>query len=96
MEVELQKLRQITEMIFDHIEKDLKIDRVSLDQDYYWNIPSKVLHNMEATQIVPDIGQLYDDLEFLENALSDKNQAVSLMFIHLAPLLRYIGEKTGQ
>jgi hypothetical protein len=51
---------------------------------------------VDSTPSELDIGQLFDDLEFLLKTLDNEEQAVSLMFVHLAPLLRYVGEKVGQ
>ena len=96
MEIDIDKLRLITDQIFDHISRDLKINKVSLEQDYYWNVPSEFLFDMDSAPKELDIGQLYDDWEFLLKTLDDEEQAISLMFVHLAPLLRYIGEKVGQ
>ncbi len=96
MDIDIEKLRLITNQIFDHISCDLKISKVPLEQDYYWNIPSDSLFDVDSTPSELDIGQLFDDLEFLLKTLDNEEQAVSLMFVHLAPLLRYVGEKVGQ
>ena len=96
MDIDIDKLQRITDRIFDHIRQDLEIDKISMDQDYYWNIPSAALYDMDNDPKDIDVGQLSDDLDFLLKLPPDKDQAISLMFIHLAPLLRYIGEKVGQ
>ena len=95
LEIEINDLRQVANRIFDHIQKDLKIDKVRIDQDY-WDIPKDKLYDPTKDPSDLVLGQLYDDWEFLSSILSDKEQAVSLMFVHLAPLLRYIGEEVGQ
>ncbi len=92
--MEIEKLRVITNLIFDHIRDDLKIEEVSLDKDFYWGIPTELLYDVEKPNDL-DMGQLSDDLEFLSK-IENKEEAVSIMFTHLAPLLRYIGEKVGQ
>jgi hypothetical protein len=96
LKIEISDLRKIINSIFDHIEQDLKISSVHIGEDYYWNISTEELYNALKDPTNLNIGQLYDDWEFLKNILEDKNQAVSLMMIHVAPLLRYIGEKIGQ
>ena len=96
-EIDIEKLRQVTNAIFDHLSKmGIKEVAVGKDTDYYWEVPNDHLHKVRETQPQLDIGRLSDDLEFLSPILKDEKQAVSLMFIHLAPLLRYVGEKIGQ
>jgi hypothetical protein len=96
-EIDLLKLRQAANAIFDRLD-DLGVTKVTLreDADYYWEVPSDRLYNVREKQPQLDVGRLSDDLEFLSAILKDKKQAVSLMFIHLAPLLRYVGEEIGQ
>jgi len=96
LEIKIADLREVTNRIFEHIEKDLKLDVVRLTEDYYWDVPSDRLYDMANRPAELDTGQLYDDWEFLSHILQDEDQAVSLMLIHLAPLLRYIGLKVGQ
>ena len=96
LEINIADLREITNRIFDHIQNDLKIDRLHIDKDYYWDIPDEYLYDplKDPAQFV--LGQLYHDWEFLLPLITDKELAVSLMLIHVAPLLRYIGNKVGQ
>lgn len=91
-EIQIQKLRQITEKLFIHLENK-GIKSVVLDKDYYWNIPLDVLYDPDAGQIEHECGQLYDDLEFIEQ-VDDADEAVPYLFIHLAPLLRFLAEKS--
>jgi hypothetical protein len=96
LKIKVADLREVTNRIFDHIEHDLKIDEVTLDKDCYWDIADEQLYNPLEDPSSFSLGQLFDDWEFLTHILSDKEQAVSIMFIHLAPLLRYVGLKIGQ
>lgn len=96
MEIEVQKLRLVAERIFNHIENDLGVRSLPLDNDYYWQIPDAELYSVDKDPPELDIGQLSEDLSFLEDVVSDREQAVSLMFLHLAPLLRYLAIKVGQ
>lgn len=95
MEIDIEKLRTITNLIFEHITTNLKVKKIELKQDYYWNIPSERLYDMSKDPAEFTAGQLYDDWDFLTK-IEDREEAVALMFIHLAPLLRYIGEEVGQ
>ena len=95
MEIDIEKLRAITNLIFDHITHDLKVKKIELKQDYYWDIETEHLYDMTKKPIELTAGQLYDDWEFLKK-IDNREEAVALMFIHLAPLLKYVGEDIGQ
>ncbi len=95
MEINLEKLRNIVNLIFDHISSDAGVDKVLLDKDFYWDIDDEKLYDMSSQPDSLDVGQLYDDWGFLKN-IKCKEEAVALMFIHVAPLLRHIGLKAGR
>lgn len=97
MELDIRTLKKAIDEIFEHIATDLKVERLPLkeDQDFYWEVPSDKLYDVKATPQL-DIGRLSDDWEFLEPLARDKSQAIALMLIHVAPLLRHIGEKIRQ
>jgi hypothetical protein len=98
VELDVRELKRAIDAIFDHIGRDLKIEKLKLkeDQDFYWEVPSDKLHAVKEAPPKLDVGRLSDDWEFLESIAKDKDQAVALMLIHVAPLLRYIGERIGQ
>ena len=97
-EIDLRALKQVTNAILDHVINDLKIKKLAIkeDRDFYWEVPSDQLYAVKKEQPQLDMGRLLDDWEFLAPRRNDKEQAVALMLIHLAPLLRYLGEEVGQ
>lgn len=97
-EIDLRALKQVTNAILDHIINDLGIEKFAIkgDQDFYWEVPSDQLHTVKKEQPQLDMGRLSDDWEFLAPIIDDKNQAIALMLIHLAPLIRCLGEEVGQ
>ena len=97
-EIDLRALKQVTNAILDHVINDLKIKTLAIkgDRDFYWEVPSDQLYAVKKEQPQLDMGRLLDDWEFLAPIINDKEQAVALMLIHLAPLLRYLGEEVGQ
>ena len=95
MKIEIEELRKITNLIFDHIRDDINVSEINLDKDFYWDIDDDKIYDMESKPVEVDVGQLHDDWEFLSK-IDNKEEAVSLMFVHLAPLLRYIGTEVGQ
>jgi hypothetical protein len=94
--VPIGDLKAVVNLILDHIVHDLKIEAVQIEEDFYWDVDSKYLYDVQTTASDLSIGSLRDDWEFLTKMGNDRRDAVSLMLIHVAPLLRYIGEKVGQ
>ena len=96
VDIKVAEFRLVMNRIFDHIEHDLGIERITLDQDSYWDVSDVERYNFDKSPEEFGHGQLQDDWEFLSSIIHDKDQAVSLMLIHAAPLLRRIGEQVGQ
>ena len=97
-EIDVQKLKQIVDTILDRMINRLKVSSISINdgRDYYWDVPSDTLFSVRDNQPQLDSGRLSDDWDLLQNILTDSENGVSLMLIHVAPLLRFIGEKIGQ
>jgi len=96
--IQIEHLREVLSMILDHIIHDLKVEAVPIQasQDFYWDMDQSDLYNVRNVKPVLDLGRLSDDWGFLANMSSDRGEAVALMLIHAAPLLRYIGEKIAK
>lgn len=93
--VNISELRRIVNELLEHIE-DVNGPDLRLELDYYWHLDSEVIYDV-ATPVsqVDLVGSLGDSWEFLSN-MRDTNirqEGPSLMLTHVAPLLRYIGEK---
>lgn len=97
-EIDLDALKAATNAILDHIVTDLGMRKVAVKdtKDFYWEVPSDRLYAVKEAQPQLDVGRLSDDLEFLQDLPTDKRQAVAAMLIHIAPLLRFIGEEVGK
>ena len=97
-EIDVESLRVATNAILDHIVFDLGIKKLTPkeDRDFYWEVPSDRLYAVKDTQPQLDVGRLSDDWDFLLALPADRRQAVALMLIHVAPLLRFIGEEIGK
>jgi len=96
VEINVSDMRTVINRILDHIEKDLGYMSVKLSQDDYWDVAEVERYDFTKSPNNYVAGQLHDDWEFLTSIMKDKDQAVSLMLIHVAPLLRCIGEEIGQ
>jgi hypothetical protein len=93
LEIEIAELRLMLNRILDHIEHDLGKARITVDQDDYWDVADEERYDFTRSPRNFEHGQLGDDWEFLSAILKDKDQAVALMLLHAAPLLRCIGEQ---
>jgi hypothetical protein len=92
LKITIDDLQEVTNAIFDQLRSDLKSGEVVLGKDSYWEVGPDEMYDFSCA---PDgtklhVGQLYDDWDFLQKILNDKDQAVTPMFMHLAPILRYI------
>jgi hypothetical protein len=86
-QVDIKMLRETLNSVLDFIEHDLKKSAVQLPADYYWVVPDDALYAMVQPPAQLDCGSLNDDLDFVEQAHEHREQALPVMFIHLAPLL---------
>ena len=96
VEINLSELRLVINRILDHIEHDLGHVSLKLTQDDYWEVADSERYDLTKSPDAYVVGQLHDDWEFLLSILNDKDQAVALMLIHAAPLLRCLGEQVGE
>jgi len=96
--IEIAELRRIVDALLAHVER-VHGPEFKLDTDYFWDLGSPQMWNV-GTEIVKvdEVGSLGDSWEFLFNMRDHDIERVgpSLMLIHAAPLLRYIGEKVGE
>lgn len=98
VELDIRELKTVIDAIFDHIINDVKVEKLTVqgDRDFYWDVPADKLYAVKEAPPQLDVGKLADDWEFLQAILKDKSQSVALMLIHVAPLLRHIGQEIGQ
>lgn len=94
--INLAALKSAIDAIFSHMTDGLGLHEIPLSQDYYAEIPEELLYEVGQAVENPSVGSLVDDLRFLDGMSRDKDEAVSLMLVHVAPLLRYIAYKVGQ
>jgi|SRR3954447_7309424 hypothetical protein len=94
--IKISDLRLVICRILDHVEQDLGHGTLKLDQDSYWDVADDERYDFTRIPKNFEHGQLRDDWEFLSSIINDKDQAVSFMLVHVAPLLRRIAEQIGQ
>jgi hypothetical protein len=94
--INLAALKSAIDAIFLHMTDVLGLHEIPLSQDYYAEVPEELLYAVGQAIENPSVGSLVDDLGFLNGMSRDKDEAVSLMLLHVAPLLRYLAYKVGQ
>ena len=94
--IDIADLKEKINLILTHIAVDLGKNQVPLVEGFYWDVSDKDLYSTEKERPEFDVGSLVDDLDFLVSMSSERDQAVSLMLLHVAPILRYLALKVGQ
>jgi hypothetical protein len=85
--IEIKVLRETLNSIFDFIEYDLKKSKVELPWNLYWSILDNDVYRIGKNPDKLVCGNLTDDFEFITSAHLHREQAIPIMFLHLAPLL---------
>jgi hypothetical protein len=93
-EIDLKTLKEAVNAILDHLMDDLKIRSVAIDDNSncYWHCPTSELYDLSKKPMGMDIGNLSDDADFVKLVGRGQSGDVSYNLVHVAPLLRYIGE----
>jgi hypothetical protein len=95
--INLNELQRAINVVLDHLIKTRGIETVNLDKDFYWDIPSETLYdmNLDPPNLRIDVGSLYCDWEMFGKLLQTDWVPVCYQLTQVAPLLRYIGEATA-
>ncbi len=93
-EINLKSLKTAVDTVLDHLIEDLGLETVKIDeiQQLYWHCPASELHDVSKPPVGLDIGRLGDDIDFVKLIRRGQSADTSYNLVHIAPLLRYIGE----
>ena len=93
-EINLKVRKSAVNAVLDHLVEDLGIENVAIEgeKDLYWDCPYPEMHNVSTRPSDLTDGQLSDDFDFVKLVRRGKSGDVSYNLVHIAPLLRYIGE----
>lgn len=91
MEIDLNILESAVNKIFSNM-RSRGLNNVTLDADFYWNIPSETLYDPYTEPTELNIGQLDEDYENLVQ-ISNENLLIGHNLKSVAALLRYLSEK---
>ena len=93
-EINLKVLKSAVDAVLDHLMEDLGIENVAIEdkKDSYWDCPYPEMHDVSMQPGDLTVGQLSDDFDFVKLVRRGQSADVSYNLVHIAPLLRYIGE----
>lgn len=97
-EIDVAELRTFLNAILTHMENDLGIKKVKVDEshNFFWEVPLDDLFDVARTEPTLVMGSAADSLEFVNKALSrgsKQSDAATLMLMHVIPLLQVICHK---
>lgn len=93
-EIDLKTVKLAVNSVLDHLIEDLKLEKVPIDdgKDFYWDCPAPEMYDSSKKPADLTVGRLSDDVEFVQSVQRGQCADVSYNLVHLAPLLRYVGE----
>jgi hypothetical protein len=94
VEIDVKVLKNAVNAILDHLIDDLGCTKVEIKDgsDFYWHCPAPEIYDMSKKPIGLDVGRLTDDDHFIKLIARGQNYDASYNLVHIAPLLRFIGE----
>jgi hypothetical protein len=93
-EIDILALKEAVNAVLDHLIHDLGLKKIKIetDHDHYWHCPAPEIHDMSKPPVGLDIGSLSDDVDFVKLIQRGQSGDISYNLVHVAPLLRYLGE----
>ena len=76
MRVKLETLEKVAHLIFEHM-RDLEVEEVEIDNDYYWNIPFEQKYDRYEPPTDLDLGQLSEDWRDIINVAENRIDIVN-------------------
>lgn len=92
MEVSTEELRQIANMLFEHLERNGH-STIKIPHDNYWEVLDAARYNPNAQPCELGVGSLDDDIERLREILQGKTEPLAFGFVWLSPILQAIGKQ---
>jgi hypothetical protein len=95
VQIDLGELRQVTTLLFDHLEQQGHTV-LELTEDYYWVMPDEQLYDPlhDPNPATFGLGQLTADWESCQNLLRPEREPIGSVFVWVAALLRWISSQT--
>jgi hypothetical protein len=90
VEIEVAKLREAANAIFQHLEKR-GVERLEIDGECYWHIDARDRYAMDKLPGHPDVGSTYDDYADLLRVASGEQDVLAWHLMPLASVLNVLG-----
>ncbi len=91
MELNISDLKRIANILFDHLEAHGH-KKISIDSDFYWNVPKDQMYDNYDEPKEFNRGQLSADWQELQDILKNKKEPISYALVWLSSLIKKIGE----
>jgi hypothetical protein len=95
VDIDLKALKEAVNAVLDHLIEDLSIEKVAIEEleDFYWSCPPSERYDTSKKPSEWWTGRLSDDMDFAKLIRRGQSGDISYSLVHVAPLLRYIGER---
>jgi hypothetical protein len=96
--IHIKDLRDFMNSMFDHVERDLGLSHVDIDDshNHFWEVQLDDMFELLEFPPVPALGSTIDSLEFVNVSIAagaKDSYAATLMLMHVIPLLQVICHK---
>ncbi len=92
MKVSIAELREVANLLFDHLERSGHAE-IEVDSDYYWSVPAEELYSVYEEPTDLTIGQLSDDQRELASIRTGAKPPIAYALVWLSSLLRFVGAR---
>lgn len=93
--IDISTVKATVNLLLDHI-MESGLEKLPLNEQLYWKVLDNEKYVMNKTPGDLGVGDLFADLDFIEDVVSDGQQLTALTLAELGPLLTYIGEIAGE
>jgi hypothetical protein len=93
-EIDLRTVKRAVNAVLDHLIEDLRLESVPIrdGEDLYWDCGAPEAYDVSKTPPDLTVGKLSDDIHFIQSVHRGESADFAYNLVHVAPLLRYIGE----
>jgi hypothetical protein len=92
--IDVAQLQKAINTLLDKLKTE-GVEKIALDQGYYWKVFEDEMFLMNATPGNLGVGDLVSDLENVGATLELDDDAPPLLLVGLASLLSYVGLRAG-
>ena len=93
MKIKVKELREVANILFDHLE-ECGVSEQEIEHDYYWDIPTSERYDVSIEPSNMTIGQLTDDWAELQKILKSPDTSVAYALVWYGAIIRAMGENT--